>query len=92
MVKKNFKAREAKPTTHALKLGLYCSSATGAVTPRREPGRDRVGGAAEFAALSCDQGPVTSAASSADFPAAPPPTSRLATDAGGGPKPAGADA
>ena len=56
----------------------------GAAAPGREPERDRVRGAAEFAALSCDQGVVTSAASSTNFPAAPPP--RLAPR----PTPAGA--
>ena len=89
---KNFKARGAKHATHTLKPGPYCSSATGAATPGREPERDRVRGAAEFAALPCDPVVVTSAASSTDFPAASLPTSCPATDAGGGPKPAGAGA
>ena len=89
---KNFKARGAKHATHPLKPGPYCSSATGAATPGREPERDRVRGAAEFAALPCDPVVVTSAASSTDFPAASLPTSCPATDAGGGPKPTGASA
>ena len=48
----------------------------GAAASGREPGRDRAGAAAEFAALPYDQNPVTRAAPSTDFPAAPPLASK----------------